>query len=168
MSPDAPEAGARVVRLAWQRRGAGVVSIQEMPARSETTAERALAHYLGFLPRLLRGAVDVRTSPDRVAFAIPHGPALLAFRTSPARDARRAVLSIEGGLLGRPAGGAFEFRVVSLESGETRLVVAVHGFMPRLPFPVYARTQARAHARVMAAFASEWEGWCRAGGSIDR
>lgn len=152
-----PPPRGRWVRPIWQEGGSGVVSIQELAARDDTGADRALADYFAFLPALMRGAVTVRQDDARLAFAIPFGPSLLGFRREPSADARRARLAVDGGVLGRRHGGTFEFRVVRTQSAGPRLLTAVHGFAPRLPFALYTRTQARVHARVMNGFSRAWE-----------
>ena len=64
--------------------------------------------------------------------------------------ADRAVFTIHGGLLVDPrAQGRFEFRRVL---GGEAVLCSVHGFAPRLPWPLYVVTQAPLHVAVMKAF----------------
>ena len=76
------------------------------------------------------------------------GPSLLRIARKP--NASRPVFRVLDGLLARESPrGRLEFRTVL--DGNT-LIVAVHQFVPRLPWWIYRATQALGHAWVMARF----------------
>jgi len=75
----------------------------------------------------------------------------LTFRTDRSGP-DRALFEITGGVLAGPAIGfpRLEFRTIP---GDGDALAAVHEFRPRLPWWIYARTQAYAHAWIMWRFA---------------
>ena len=88
-------------------------------------------------------------SGDRTEFKLfAWGPTLL--RIERMRTANRPVFRVLDGLLARQSRrGRLEFRTVL--DGRT-LIVAVHEFVPRLPWWIYRVSQALAHAWIMARF----------------
>ncbi|MGD9763305.1 MAG: hypothetical protein AB7V27_06305 [Candidatus Binatia bacterium] len=87
----------------------------------------------------------------RVHLGFRRVPALLAFANDTGcAHAERIVFHVRGGLLAAPRPhGALEFR--SARGGQA-VQCSVRGFLPRLPWPVYACTQSPVHRLVMAAF----------------
>ncbi|MDX2171096.1 MAG: NAD(P)H-binding protein [Deltaproteobacteria bacterium] len=130
-----------------------VRSVQRLPAAPDM---RQLAddyrRWLGarFAPLIHTPGDCVRGWSAR--FASPQGPELLRFVPDPAHTAAdRIVFAIAGGMLAAPGEvGRFEFRRVL---GGDAALCSVHGFAPRLPWPLYVATQAPLHWLVMAAFA---------------
>jgi len=81
----------------------------------------------------------------------PSGALLLRFEADAAVSAAdRVVYSITGGRLADARSvGRFEFRAVL---GGSAVLCSVHGFAPRLAWPIYLATQAPLHLFVMRAF----------------
>jgi uncharacterized protein YbjT (DUF2867 family) len=139
-------------RIKEERR---VRSVQRMPLPVGWDAQAVAAEYGRWLTRSLGGLVNVeRTEVGVLRFAGPGGRGTwLELSPTPfARgNRRRCAFYISGGWLARPVEppGRFEFRLFP-ENG--CLLASIHGFSPRLPWWVYASTQALIHLAVMRAF----------------
>ena len=131
-----------------------VRSVQRLPAapRDMRVLADTYRRWLGarFAP-LLHTPGDV-TGGWSARLGAAHGPELLRFVPDAAHcGPDRVVFSLAGGALVDPRDtGRFEFRRVL--GGEAALC-SVHGFAPRLPWPLYVVTQAPLHLLVMRAFA---------------
>lgn len=139
-------------RMREERR---VRSVQRMPLPAGWGAPEVAQEYGHWLTRSLGGLVNVRRTEDGVLrFEGPGGRGCwLELTPTPFTrgNHRRCAFYISGGWLSRPAEppGRFEFRVFP-ESG--CLLACIHGFSPRLPWWMYASTQALVHLAVMHAF----------------
>ncbi len=131
-----------------------VRSIQRMTIPQGKRAMWAAESYLQWLPRALRGLIQVETREEGVAHFVlrPSGICLLQLKYAPEYSTEsRALFYVSGGALARGDGrDRFEFR---LTHEEGVLLTAVHDFSPRLPWWLYRYTQALFHLRVMNQFA---------------
>lgn len=132
----------------------GVRSVQRIPLPEGRDAEWAANEYLRWLPRGawwagLRVVVD---HDRRATFSLPglHRPLLeLTFAPDRSRPDRQLFYVTGGALAARSMRGRLEMR----ETPDGRhLLVAIHDFAPRLPWPIYRRTQALVHRWVMNRF----------------
>ena len=109
--------------------------------------------FAAWLPEGLRGLLRVvRTDTGLHFLAVGSRKPLLELSFRPDRSGPdRALFEVSGGVLnGKPIGfPRLEFRVVPAD-GEA--LAALHQFRPRLPWWLYVRTQAYAHAWVMWRF----------------
>jgi uncharacterized protein YbjT (DUF2867 family) len=132
-----------------------VRSVQRMPLPAGWNAQEVAEEYGRWLTRSLGGLVKVRRTEEGVLrFVVPGGRGCwLELSPTPfARgNQRRCAFYISGGWLARSVEppGRFEFRLFP-ENG--CLLASIHGFSPRLPWWVYASTQALIHLAVMRAF----------------
>lgn len=139
-------------RMKEERR---VRSVQRMRLPPGWGATEVAQEYGHWLTRSLGGLVNVkRTEAGVLRFAGPGGRGCwLELTPTPFTrgNRRRCAFYISGGWLARPVEppGRFEFRLFP-ESG--CLLACIHGFSPRLPWWVYANTQALVHLAVMRAF----------------
>ena len=139
-------------RMREERR---VRSVQRMPLPPGWDAQAVAEEYGRWLTRTLGGLVNVRRTESGVLrFAGPGGRGCwLELTPTPftRTNRRRCAFYISGGWLAREVEppGRFEFRLFP-ENG--CLVASIHGFSPRLPWWVYAYTQALIHLAVMRAF----------------
>jgi uncharacterized protein YbjT (DUF2867 family) len=139
-------------RIREERR---VRSVQRMPLPAGWDAQTVAKEYGRWLTRRLGGLVNVkRTQTGVLRFEGPGGRGCwLELTPTPFTRAnqRRCAFYISGGWLARPVepAGRFEFRLFP-ENG--CLLASIHGFSPRLPWWVYASTQALIHLAVMRAF----------------
>lgn len=143
--PEAP-------RPASRRAQRDVRSVQRLPLPEGHDANAVAAEYLRWLPRLLPFALRVHVSDEGVCRFALFGVTLLVLAYSHARSTPdRALFYIRGGVLAdaRAEKGRLEFRVVP---GGRSVIAAIHDFVPRLPWPIYATTQAQVHLLVMRAF----------------
>lgn len=135
------------------RKARRVRSVQRMPLPAGMDAGDIAALYAHWLEQSLR-IVKVRTDSDGgMVFRIGNRLKLLKLTPTPysAGMTRRRAFYINGGLLALKVDppGRFEFRIFPENHC---LIAAIHGYAPRLPWPVYAQTQARVHLAVMRAF----------------
>ncbi|MEC9391159.1 MAG: NAD(P)H-binding protein [Myxococcota bacterium] len=128
-----------------------VLSVQRMRIPEGRDAEWAAEMYIRWLPKAMGRLTPLRVvqAGDKTEFKLfAWGPTLL--RIERMRTANRPVFRVLDGLLARQSRrGRLEFRTVL--DGRT-LIVAVHEFVPRLPWWIYRVSQALAHAWVMARF----------------
>lgn len=133
-----------------------VLSVQRFPLPRGRSAGWAAREYMRWLPRFVQPLMRVRQKARGVVeFTLaPAGPPLLEL-TLDRRESRpdRRVYRITGGRLARTTEpvGRMEFR--STPDGRS-VLVAVHDYVPTLPWPLYNLTQANAHLAVMRGFGS--------------
>jgi uncharacterized protein YbjT (DUF2867 family) len=131
-----------------------VRSVQRMPRPADLTAGDAVRDYLSWLSRLVWPLLTIERDGDETKIrARLFGTVLLQFTLLSGRSTPdREVLIITGGALADVTGGAngrLDFRIVG---GGAHLLVGLHDFVPRLPWPLYVTTQAQLHRLVMALF----------------
>ncbi len=147
------EALAEALRIEGLARQPTARSVQRLPLPPGRDAAWLAAEYAAWLPEALRGLVRVERTGTGLFF-LARGvrrPLLeLSYRADRSGPSR-ALFGVTGGLLaGRGIGfPRLEFRTVP---GGRDALAAVHEFRPRLPWWLYTRTQARAHAWVMWRF----------------
>jgi len=129
-------------------------SVQRLPLPAGRDAGWLAGEYAAWLPGALRGLVGVARTGSGLDFTVQGGSrSLLELTFRPDRsDATRALFEVTGGLLADPSDGfpRLEFRTVA---GGAHALAAVHEFRPRLPWWLYAHSQAYAHQWVMWRFA---------------
>jgi len=127
-----------------------VRSVQRLSNPGGKSAEWVAKAYLTWLPDAFRYLIKVNEEADLVSFQL-FGRVLLKLRYATERsDEDRQVFYIVGGLLaGKEGYGWLEFRSV-LEG--RYIVVAIHEFVPRLPWYLYVNSQALLHLWVMNRF----------------
>ncbi|MCB9540487.1 MAG: NAD(P)H-binding protein [Myxococcales bacterium] len=133
-----------------------VRSVQRLPLPPGRDAMWVARAYTRWLPDAFRPMLAVEHEGPRVVFRLrPGGRHLLELTLSEDRSTPdRALLYVTGGALAEvdptdARRGRLEFRAVL---DDRAVVAAVHDFVPRLPWPIYAATQAWAHLAVMHAF----------------
>lgn len=130
-----------------------VLSVQRMQIPEGRDAEWAADQYIQWLPHAMGGLTPLRVaqSGNILHFRLfSWGPVLLSIERR--LGAGRPVFRVLGGLLARQTTrGRLEFRTVL--DGRT-LIVAVHEFVPRLPWWIYRVSQALAHRWIMFRFYS--------------
>lgn len=136
-------------------------SVQRLPCPPGRDAAWVAAEYVRWLPRFMRPflRVDVDAAGTCRFFAWPVRRPLLVLAFAAERSAPdRQLFYVTGGLLVRGVAEAavparararLEFRSVL---GDACVLAAVHDFAPRLPWRVYAVTQALVHLLVMKRF----------------
>lgn len=141
------------------RSGRLVRSVQRMTLPNGRDAAWAAHTYMRWLPRALRSIVfvDVDGNGRCVFYLGPrrYGLQLLVLDYAPERSGPdRQLLYVTGGILFTPAGPGVRparFELRQILDGRT-LITAIHDFHPRLPWLIYAATQALFHAWVMSRF----------------
>jgi hypothetical protein len=112
-------------------------------------AQWVAREYTRWLPRFLHPFLEVR---GEYAFCL-FGKSLLEITFAPERSTPdRQLFYVSGGLLAsvpQKERGRLEFRGVLRN---TKVISAVHDFVPRLPWSLYKLTQAIGHRLVMAFF----------------
>lgn len=132
-----------------------VRSVQRMKLPEGWTAERAALDYVRWLPRFLRGLLQVRRNAGEgfsFVFA-PLGITLLTLTHSADRSSPdRQLFYVSGGALTQDNTRArFELRQVL---GGRTLLTVVHDYEPKLPWLLYVSTQAHFHNWLMHRFAA--------------
>ncbi len=151
---DDPRTSRRAGDAIEIRRRARVRSVQRFPLPHGRTAGWVAREYFRWLPRFARPWIRVSCGP-RGTFDLVLAPGrVLLLRL--ARDAAgsapgRVVYRIAGGALARAPGDRDRTEFLATPDG-SEVLVAVHDFQPRLPWLLYAATQARAHRLVMRGF----------------
>jgi hypothetical protein len=125
-----------------------VCSVQRFARPAGWSAEQLARAYLQWLPGKFP---TVRTSTLGATSAITaFGTRALVLREAPGRSEPESfVLEVADGTLSRNATARFEFRVLL---DQVTAMVALVGFEPTLPFPVYHVTQAFMHEHIMKRF----------------
>ena len=137
-------------------------SVQRLPLPTGRDAIWLAAEFAAWLPAGLRGLVRVtrsETGLEFLAVGLPRPLLELSFRADRSGE-NRALFEVGGGLLAGKAIGfpRLEFRTMP---DERHALAAVHQFSPRLPWWIYARTQAYAHIWVMWRFGRHLERVCK-------
>lgn len=130
-----------------------VRSVQRLPLPPHRDAAWVAAEYMRWLPRGLRPLLRVEVDEARFCrfYLRPLRTPLLELTFSAGRSAPdRQLFYITGGLLATQGGrGRLEFR----ETPDGHSVLsAIHDYRPRLPWLIYAASQAVFHLGVMRAF----------------
>lgn len=143
----------------WDR-GDSIDSVQwlDLPACPPLDLAVVERSYFRWPPRLSAGAVWPEFHGDtiimaHVPFSFPKFIWLGAPRVTPSSRTR----PVEGGFLAK-AGGEIAFEVLARGDG-VRLVVALRGFIPRLPHFLYFMTQRQMHERSTFGFLREVGRW---------
>lgn len=129
-----------------------VQSVQRLRLPPNKNAEWASQEYVHWLNKNFRGLIQARTEGEITKFTIlGFRIVLLELTMSKKRSFEdRILFYITGGILSKNAEkGRLEFRVTP---NKKNLIVAIHGFRPRLPWFIYKYTQALLHASVMKRF----------------
>ena len=129
-----------------------VRSVQRLALPAGRDADWVAHEYMRWLPTTIPMLFRVTVSDDLVCSFTLMGITLLQLAYAKDRSSPdRALFYIRGGVLAdtRSERGRFEFREVP---GSPWVLSAIHDFVPRLPWPVYALSQAKVHLVVMAAF----------------
>ena len=132
-----------------------VRSVQRLPMPAGWDASVVAREYGRWLPRFMRPFLRVETDATGAYsfFLKPLKTALLVLAFAKERSTPdRSLYYITGGLLARVQQrprGRLEFRTVL---GGTRVLAAIHDFVPTLPWLLYSWTQALVHLLVMRAF----------------
>lgn len=129
------------------RRGTGFSSVHHFPRPRGWSAAQLAEAYLRWLAAEVP-TVRVESSADADAIRFLGSTVLVLRRLAAEAEKDSVVWSIVGGTLARP-GGRMELRV--LLDGVTA-AMHVHDFHPTLPGPIYSRTQAFVHERVVQRF----------------
>lgn len=128
-------------------------SVQRMPVPPGRDARWLAEEYLRWLPRFLRPALRVVVEGKQARIHLRGiRKSLLDLMPDEQRSSPdRALFLVTGGLLAAPSEGVarLEFRLVA---GGGEAIAAVHDYRPRMPWWLYAATQARGHELVMRAF----------------
>jgi uncharacterized protein YbjT (DUF2867 family) len=132
-----------------------VLSVQRMILPKGASATWAAEAYMRWLPHAFNGLVpiSVHQVESKIEFRLFNkGPILLCLerRSIEGTDERRVFRVSEGFLALHSPRGRMEFRQVL--DGRT-LIVAIHEFIPRLPWWIYRVSQAVVHSWIMRDFA---------------
>lgn len=130
-----------------------VRSVQRLPLPAGRTAAWVAHEYMRWLERLLPLVFRVAVDEELVCRFTLLGVTLLVLAYAKERSTDdRALFYIRGGLLadGRAERGRLEFRTIP---GVPFAFAAIHDYVPSLPWPIYALSQARVHLVVMRSFA---------------
>ena len=132
-----------------------VRSVQRLDLPKERTASWATERYLSWLPSFFRPFFRVLRNDHEIVFLFFNFKSfpLLKLHLSKERSSEdRQLLYITGGLLAKKnklGKGRLEFREVL---HKTKLMAAIHDFVPSLPWYIYKYSQAKIHAWVMFSF----------------
>jgi len=132
-----------------------VRSVQRMPLPPDWDAAQIVREYAKWLQRISLGIIRYRFDEEESLSLFLFVEKLLLLRFEPTpysrKLLRRRAYYITDGLLAEPADppGRFEVRIFPENHC---LVSAIHGFAPRLPWWLYAQTQARLHLAIMMLF----------------
>ncbi|MEC8329988.1 MAG: NAD(P)H-binding protein [Verrucomicrobiota bacterium] len=131
-----------------------VRSVQRMALVTKLDARAVAEEYASWLTKTFRGLIRVeQTAKGVITFIGLKRYKLLELTPTPytVDNKRRCAFYVTGGLLSRSVEppGRLEFRLVPQSEC---LIASIHGFAPRLPWWIYASTQARVHLAVMHAF----------------
>ena len=130
-----------------------VRSIQRLTAPNHWNVERLSEEYAKWLPKIMKGAIRTEVTEKSISFKIAlTNLELLKLSISKDRtDCTRRLFYITCGLLVSSSNekGRLEFRALP---NSDHVLVAIHDFIPSLPWPVYRFTQAIVHKWVMMRF----------------
>ncbi|MNB77202.1 hypothetical protein D3C75_238850 [compost metagenome] len=132
-----------------------VRSIQRVVLPDNTDAAWAARYYLDWLGSLLKLPVRIdHEGGDRYRICLRTGglPILELTRLQQQSDPQHTMLRISGGVLAKQQDG-YEGRLEFLQlPGSRECIIAIHDYLPSLPWVLYKHTQALVHLWVMAAF----------------
>ncbi len=147
------EALLDAIRVGADAREPVARSVQRLPLPEGWDAMDVAREYARWLPQFLRPLLRVDFDGHDCLIWLRGLPKpLLELAYEPERsDPGRAKLAVTGGLLAATEDGSprLEFRITP---DGRHAIAAVQDFRPRLPWWIYAATQARLHLTVMAAF----------------
>lgn len=125
-------------------------SVQRLPLPAGRDAIWLAAEFAAWLPHALSGVVRVERAERGLEFFIVGlSKPLLVLDFQPERSgSSRALFRVAGGLLAGEEIGFPRLEFRALPNGN-EAIGAIHQFSPRLPWWIYTRTQAQAHAWVM-------------------
>ncbi|SFP49386.1 NAD(P)H-binding protein [Salibacterium halotolerans] len=130
-----------------------VRSVQRIPLPAGKTALWTAHYYAEWLSQIIHPLLSVQDHFDGVIKIRFRGWTLLELRHSAERSQPdRALFYITGGLFDDKAEnerGRLEFRKIP---GRPECIIAIHDYMPSLPWFLYKYTQAKAHRFVMYRF----------------
>jgi hypothetical protein len=154
LAPDLSiERAFSLIRGAQRPNVAAVCSVQRMRLPDGRDAQWAALEYAQWLAQALHPLIRVNVDAQRNIRFVARlwSVCLLELRYAPERSTGdRQLYFVGAGLLSSPSDhGRLEFRQVL---GGRTLLVAIHDYVPRLPWFVYLLTQAPFHRWVMAAF----------------
>ena len=131
-----------------------VRSIQRLHLPEEKSAWWISQRYISWLTAYLPFIIKASRVDNKVKFCIPGlDIILLSFTYSKSRSTdNRVLFYIDGGWLASNQNrrGRLEFRKIPAD--ENTALVAIHDFIPALPWYIYRYTQAKVHAIIMASF----------------
>lgn len=139
---------------------ADVRSVQRVTLPEGRNAEWAGEYYIEWLGKALRPFVRTETGEDgvnRIYIRFFSRPILELTYDASRSDGERAVYRITGGMFANAKDahhGRLEFLMIP---GSSDCVVAIHDYMPSMPWFLYKYTQAKLHLIVMYAFRKHLE-----------
>lgn len=148
----------RRVLYQWSEERQTVRSIQALDIPQSVSMEAVTAMYGRFLKtlngRLVNGIYDGQQfTIVLMPFKIP----LIQMRHHSSSDlTQRVILNITGGWLAQQSGHTARMEFRRLEGDTTTCLIALHDFVPRLPWGVYRLTQAPMHRFVSYLFRQYW------------
>ncbi|MYL54707.1 NAD(P)H-binding protein [Pontibacillus yanchengensis] len=132
-----------------------VRSVQRIPLPDGKKADWVALYYIEWLSKMVHPLLQVREKDQgqyQILFPITHQP-VLEFTYSPERSTvDRTLFYITGGVFEdakKNERGRLEFRQIP---NQQECIVAIHDYMPSLPWFIYKYTQAKAHLWVMHQF----------------
>ncbi|ARJ50620.1 hypothetical protein [Staphylococcus lutrae] len=143
----------------WSRERHSVRSIQAFNVPKNISMDAVTAMYGRFLKtlngRLINGVYDGRRfTIVLMPFKIP----LIQMHDHPDSDPmRHVILNITGGWLVQQSGRTARFELRRLAGDTTQCLIALHDFVPRLPWGIYRVTQAPLHRAVSILFRRYWQ-----------
>jgi uncharacterized protein YbjT (DUF2867 family) len=150
-----PRAAANKPSGSTKKPASDVRSIQRVVLPGDTNADWAARYYLEWLGKSLKGLVRVDYDGGniyRVRLRASRQPILELTYLPERSTAESTVYHISGGAFTKK-GDTHEGRLEFLQIPGTReCVIAIHDYLPSLPWFLYKYTQAKAHLWVMAAF----------------
>lgn len=128
-----------------------VRSVQRIPNPGQTAAQIAERYY-GWLPTVTARLIKVQSQGDTIQLRFLNLITLIELhRVTSATESDRVTYEIKGGVLVQASPCArLEFRLVL---DKKFVMVAIHDYLPALPWFLYRHTQAQLHRAVMWAFA---------------
>ncbi|UQZ35119.1 hypothetical protein C2I18_17255 [Paenibacillus sp. PK3_47] len=157
--PAVPDSGNKLVPTpppfrSQEKSLSGVRSVQRVQLPEGKDADWAARYYLEWLEKLLKWVICVDHGSCHVYQVRPRvirRPILELILLSGQSSAARTAYRICGGLLTKtsPNDGRLEFLQIP---GTRECIIAIHDYLPSLPWTLYKYTQAKVHLWVMAAF----------------
>ncbi|MFB5661138.1 NAD(P)H-binding protein [Alteribacillus sp. HJP-4] len=132
-----------------------VRSVQRIPLPKGKSAEWLAHHYINWLEKLTAPFLTIHTAPVKeglVTISFGNIPLLSLQYATERSSSSRTLFYITGGAFEnkqKNERGRLEFRQIP---GRQECIVAIHDYMPSLPWFIYKYTQARVHLLVMYFF----------------